>query len=562
MKGGGDLHPAGPDWWSPTKRPRATPGGLIAASVTYLSRLGVCAPVLAHVPPFGRNPRGSPDFLAYPVPKACMHVPGTGVPRCLGVARSALSPKAAQALGCSLTPGLRISFRRLALVLESGFCGNPANRGWGLGCVCLGKAFGFVPPFLAGVCGVCGWAWGLACPPTFLAGVLGRVWLRARSAWTPPLLARVCGVGVCAWAPVLAAPGHSWLGRWGVCIFVRALRLYPATPGWAVRCGCVCLGSGFGCARPLMTGVLRCVCVFVRALCVPRDSWLVCAVWVCLLGLGSRPHHATPGWNVGVCVCLCTRFACTPPLLAGVCGVCVCVRGLGFRLRPTTPSWGVVVCVCSCARSTCTLPLLAGVCGVGVSAWARVSAAPRHSWLGCWGVCVFVCVLRVYPSTPGGGVRCGCVCLDSGFGCAPPLLAGVLGCVCVFVRAPYVPRHSWRGCAVWVCLLGLGSRLRPVTPGWGVGVCVCLCARSAFTLRLLAGQRTHGSKPPQRDTPSSSSSSGSPLSSRRTSGGTTRCNGRQTQPKQRNRARPRGLGLSFRQFIAPRRIGKPPSPWR
>ena len=50
--------------------------------------------MLAHVPSFGRNPRGSPDFLAYPVPKACMHVLGTRVPRRLGVARSASSPKA------------------------------------------------------------------------------------------------------------------------------------------------------------------------------------------------------------------------------------------------------------------------------------------------------------------------------------------------------------------------------------------------------------------------------------------------------------------------------------
>ena len=57
--------------------------------------------MLAHVPFFGQNPRGSPEFLAYPAPKACMHVLGTGVPRCLGVARSASSPKAAQALGCS-----------------------------------------------------------------------------------------------------------------------------------------------------------------------------------------------------------------------------------------------------------------------------------------------------------------------------------------------------------------------------------------------------------------------------------------------------------------------------
>ena len=57
--------------------------------------------MLAHVPSFGRNPKGSPDFLAYPVPKACMHVLGTWVPRRLGVARSASSPKAALALGCS-----------------------------------------------------------------------------------------------------------------------------------------------------------------------------------------------------------------------------------------------------------------------------------------------------------------------------------------------------------------------------------------------------------------------------------------------------------------------------
>ena len=28
MKRGGGLHPARPDWWPPTKRPRATPGGL------------------------------------------------------------------------------------------------------------------------------------------------------------------------------------------------------------------------------------------------------------------------------------------------------------------------------------------------------------------------------------------------------------------------------------------------------------------------------------------------------------------------------------------------------
>ena len=67
--------------------------------------------MLAHVPSFGRNPRGSPDFLGYPVPKACQQCGlGTWVPRCLGVPRSASSPKAAQALAYSLTPGPRVTF--------------------------------------------------------------------------------------------------------------------------------------------------------------------------------------------------------------------------------------------------------------------------------------------------------------------------------------------------------------------------------------------------------------------------------------------------------------------
>ena len=186
------------------------------------------------------------------------------------------------------------------------------------------------------------------------------------------------------------------------------------------------------------------------------------------------------------------------------------------------------MCVRSCARSACTPQFLAGVYGAGVCAWARVSAVARHSWLGCWGVCAFVCALLLYSATLGWGVRCGSVCLGLGFGCAPPLLAGVsvclcacvraplaprhcwlgcavwvcvlglgsgcapsplagmLGCVCVCVRAPLVPRHSWLGCVVWVSVLRLGSRLRPATPGWGVGVCVCLCARSGCTPPLLA----------------------------------------------------------------------------
>ena len=97
--------------------------------------------MLAHVPSFGWNPRCSPDFLAYPVPKACMHVLGTRVPRRLGVARSASSPKEAQALGCSLTPGLWISFGRVTCMARAA----PVPGLWVLGFPLL--------------CGVCVWVW-------------------------------------------------------------------------------------------------------------------------------------------------------------------------------------------------------------------------------------------------------------------------------------------------------------------------------------------------------------------------------------------------------------------
>ena len=438
----------------------------------------------------------------------------------------------------------------------------PATPGWGVrrGCVCLGPGFGCAPPLLAGVSGfVCAcvraplaprhsWlgcaAWvsvfGLGFPlrpaiPGWGVGVC--VYWCARCSCTPPLLAGVCVVGAWAWVRVSAAPRHSWLGCWGVCVLVCALRLYPATPGWGVRCACACLGSGLGCAPPLLAGVLGCVCVRVGGPPLPRHSWLGCAVWVCVLGLWFRLRPATPGWGVGVCVCWCVRSSSTPPLLAGVCGVpvCVCVRAPlvprhswlgcavwlcvfqpGFRLPSTTPGWGVGVCVfvcllplfpatpgcsvrreCVCLGSgfVCAPPPLAGVLGC-VCAGVRAPLVPRHSWLGCavwvcvfwlgfrlrpatpgWGVgmCVFVCVLPLYPATPGWGTPRGCVCSGSGLGCAPPLLAGVLGCVCAGVGPPLVVRQSWLGCAVWVWVFGLGFWLRPATPGWGVGVCVFVC---------------------------------------------------------------------------------------
>ena len=348
---------------------------------------------------------------------------------------------------------------------------------------------------------------------------------------TPPLLAGMCGLGVCAWARVSAAPRHSWLGCWAVCVLVCALRLHPATPGWGARCGGVCLGSGFGCAPPLLAGVLGCACLCACSHCTPLLLAGLRGVGVCAWArVSAAPRHSWRGCS-GVRICV--RAPLVPRHSWLGCAAWVCVLGLGFRLHPATPGWAVGLCVCSCARSACTLPLLAGMRGVGVCVWARVSAACRHSWLGCWAVCVLVCALGLHPATPGWGARCGCVCLGSGFRCAPPLLAEVLGCACfcacshcsplllaglrgvgvcawarvsaaprhswlgcsgvrVCVCAPLVPRHSWLGCAVGVCVLGLRFRLHPATPGWGVGLCVCWCRRSACTPSLLAGVRAVG----------------------------------------------------------------------
>ena len=104
--------------------------------------------MLAHVPSFLQNPRGSPDFLAHPVPEACMRVLGTGVPRRLGVARSASSPKTAQALGCSLTPGLWISFCRVTCMARAASVPGLWTLGFLLlcgvcACVRVGLEFGF-----------------------------------------------------------------------------------------------------------------------------------------------------------------------------------------------------------------------------------------------------------------------------------------------------------------------------------------------------------------------------------------------------------------------------------
>ena len=182
----------------------------------------------------------------------------------------------------------------------------------------------------------------------------------------------------------------------------------------------MCLGSGFGCAPPLLAELIGCV-------------------WFCL--------RVPPG---------------PLPLLAGG-AVRGCVLGLGLERRPATPGWGVGACVCLCARPACTPPLLAGVCGVGVCAWAQVWAAPRYSWLGRWGVCVFVRMSCLYPAIPGGVV---CVCVGLSFVCSP--VFSWLGCwgAWPLVCAASVSRHLPGGaaCGVGVCGSCRGWGLPPPLP--------------------------------------------------------------------------------------------------
>ena len=158
-----------------------------------------------------------------------------------------------------------------------------------------------------------------------------------------------------------------------------------------------------------------------------------------------------------------------------------------------------------------------------VCACTRVSAAPRHSWLGCWGVCVsvrtlplsrhswlgcvvrvsafvfcfhlanpgwglgvcvFVCAPRLHPASPGWGVPCGHVCLGSNFSCARPFTAGSLRCVGLCAGSACSPRilAGVRGACVSAPVLTF-------TPPILAGVLrrVCLCVRCACRPPVFAG---------------------------------------------------------------------------
>ena len=378
--------------------------------------------MLAHVPSFGRNPRGSPDFLAYPVPKACMHVLGTRVPRRLGVARSASSPKAAQALGCSLTPGLRISFGRVTCMARAASVPGLWAPGFLLSCgvrvwVRLAVGCGFCLPrqsWLGSWVGVFGH--GLWCCPSSVGCLwcswlgfgfgllLGRVWFRGRPACPPPFPVPARGVGVCAGPGSRLCPALlGWVV--GVCFFFFCALVFsflffffffcgpcPSIPflsGWAG-------GSLFFFFSVSLFPVVRCYWLGVAGF-----GWVV-PLCLCggpffffLLG-GGLAACGSVGGRFGGCGLFSCLFPFPPPFVFWGGGACLFLPlpALGWRSHWLAFSVVFRAAVCSCVLcgdvpapwvgwalyTVGSAPLLAGL-GPGSAGWAAAPGGCLWFWV-------------------------------------------------------------------------------------------------------------------------------------------------------------------------------------
>ena len=101
---------------------------------------------------------------------------------------------------------------------------------------------------------------------------------------------------------------------------------------------------------------------------------------------------------------------------------------------------------------------------------------PLHAISG-WGV-RYVCSVAGFAfilQILAGALGCMCLCVR--LACSPLILAGVCS-VCVWLRLLTSPRQSWLGFSVFVS--GFGFLFHPAIPGWGVGVCVFVCALGLY----------------------------------------------------------------------------------
>ena len=385
MKRGGGLHPARPDCWPPEKRPRATPGGLNATSVTCLSHREGVPPCLRTSPPLGGTPEVHRTSWRIPFPRhACTflvlgfrgawvsHAPPR-VPKQRRSYDAALPPVSGSRLagspawhGLPQCPGCGhwASYCCAAFVFGSGLrlgvgFVNPAGPGWGLRWVCLGTVCGVVL-LVSAVCGVRGWG--------FVFGLLmGRVWFRARLACPPPFPVPACSVGVRAGpGSRLCPPLVGWVVR--VC-FLRFFFVFfllgvpvpglvvPVPPSPFFRAGLLALFFSF------FRGV--CLHVSVSLFLVGRCSWLGVAGfgWVvplCLFGgpvFGAFWGGVWPPLVVlagGLVAVGCFRAPPLPPLFfffGGGWAACssLCLPWAGTRTGPhSVLSSGLLLAVAFC----------------------------------------------------------------------------------------------------------------------------------------------------------------------------------------------------------------------
>ena len=275
-----------------------------------------------------------------------MHVLGTRVPRRLGVARSVSSPKAAQALGCSLTPGLRISFGRVTCMARAASVPGLRSLGFLLLCgVCVWVRFafgcGFCEPrqsWLGSWVGVFGH--GLSCCPSsvgclwcswlgFGFGLLiGRVWLRGRPACPPAVSGSGVRCGRVCWARVSAVPSPSWLGCRGVffalffsfCWVSLSRNLWSLSPHP--------LSFGLGCWLFFFFSFIFFSWCVSACFGVPFPGGPLFLAWCCRFWLGGPP---LPLW--GSCL-RCLLGGVRPPLVV-LAGGLVAVGC--FRAPPPSP---------------------------------------------------------------------------------------------------------------------------------------------------------------------------------------------------------------------------------
>ena len=382
MKRGGGLHPARPDCWPPTQRPRATPGGLIAAGVTCLSRREGAPPCLRTSPPLGGTlevhrtswripfPRHACTFLVLGFRGAWVSHAPPQVPKQRRPQDAALPPVSRSRLagspawhGLPQCPGCGhwVSYCCAAFVFGSGLrlgvgFVNPASPGWGLGWVCLGMVCGVVP-LVPAVCGVRGWAAVSAC----LWDVCGFV----RSACPPPFPVPVCGVGVHAGPGSRLCPALLGLVV-GVCFlrffFVVSVAWCPC-PGPSGPCPPIPFLSGWAAGSFFFFVVCVCMfrCLFSRWAAVPGLVLPVFAGWSRCASLGVLSSVPSGGgiWPPlvvlagGLVAVGCFRAPPLPPLLfffgGGPACSSLCLPWAGARTGPhSVLSSGLLLPVAFC----------------------------------------------------------------------------------------------------------------------------------------------------------------------------------------------------------------------